>query len=104
MAATNTSLAADERGAYGIALSAATVDTVTFAEAVSAVEVISDGTAAIYVTVDGTAPTSKGKKTYEIPAAGSTLARTIKGNGNLTQVKLLSAGTPTYSVSKAAWA
>lgn len=71
--ATNT-VAADEQGVHGIQLAAGTVDTVTFTDDVSEIEIVNmTGTAAIYFTVDGTEPTVGGKKTRLLPAAITTV-------------------------------
>lgn len=88
-------------GAHAKTLSAATVDTVTFAADVEIVEIVSDGASAMYVTADGSAPTVAGANTWLLPAgAPSTRTlRTVLSNG--ATVKLISAGTPTYSVSRA---
>jgi hypothetical protein len=98
MAATNTSLAVDEVGAHAITLSASTVDTVTIARDCDQVEVMSDGAAAIYFTVDGSTPTVAGKKAYALPAAVGARQVTVPTSGS-TVVKLISSGTPTYSVT-----
>ena len=92
------SVAATERAAHAKTLTAATVDTVTFDADFSSIEVIShDGAAAIYFTVDGTTPTVGGANTYFIPAAVA--SREVKvGTAGDTAVKLISSGTPTYSV------
>jgi hypothetical protein len=92
-------LGAGDRGAYAKALVAATVDTVDLDGTAPAVEIVSSGSAAIYVTVDGTAPTVGGAKTWEIPAGTGPIVRTIRGNG-IGLVKLISSGTPTYSVTQ----
>lgn len=88
-------------GAYALALTASTVDTVTFADNVSDVEVGSDGTAAVYFTTDGSTPTVGGQGTYVLPAGaiGVRTARTVVSNG--ATVKLISAGTPSYWVARA---
>lgn len=83
-------------------LSAATVDTVNFAVFTPYVEIVTDGAALMYVTVDGTTPTSGGANTYVLPASAST--RTIRlgpSLGKNPSVKLISAGTPVYWVAAA---
>jgi hypothetical protein len=91
-------------GSYSNKLTAATVDEVVFADTLAAVEVTSDGAAKIYFTVDGSAPTVGGGNTHEVPA--TVAARTVlvpSTNPRVaTTVKLISAGTPEYSVSKVA--
>jgi hypothetical protein len=93
-------IAAGEIAAYGKALAASTVDTVTFtASDRNSVRVYNDtGTAAIHFTTDGTTPTVNGANTYRVPAsAGAYLTVEVLGGG-ATVVKLISSGTPTYSV------
>lgn len=81
-------------------LTANTVDTVTFLGAALSVEVMTDGTAAVYVTVDGTVPTISGANTYKLPAVGSWNTLTLSvPNESAPVVQLKSAGTPVYSVS-----
>lgn len=99
-----------DRAAHAKTLVAATVDTVTFpagdpaspgwARQPKKIKVISDGTADIYFTVDGSAPTVAGAKTYRIQSvAGSETATLNDGNPNdAVVVKLISAATPKYSV------
>lgn len=81
-------------------LTANTADTVTFLADALSIEVMTDGTAAVYVTVDGTTPTISGANTFKLPAVGSwnTLTLSVPNEG-APVVKLLSAGTPVYSVS-----
>jgi endonuclease YncB( thermonuclease family) len=88
-------------GAHAKTLVANTVDTVTFtATDVDEVEVLTDGTAAVYFTVDGSTPTVAGAGMWGIPAAPA--ARTVQvGTSGVTVVKVISAGTPLYSVSRA---
>lgn len=106
--ATSTTLTSGQRAAHGIALGAAAVDTVTFPRWVPEVEITSHSTSAIYFTVDGSTPTVGGAGTHVLPPAVST--RTVKTPRvdspstqarGVTVVKLISAGTPTYSVSEA---
>lgn len=82
-------------------LVAATVDTVTLSE-FSVVEVLNrDGVAAIYFTTDGSTPTVAGDNTQVLPAAvGGVQVSTINISGT-NVVKLISAGTPSYSVTGA---
>ena len=85
-------------GVYANTLVANTVDTVMFTTDALAVEVYSNGSAAIYVTVDGSTPTVGGGSTWELPALQC--VRTIRLTGpGIPVVKLISAGTPIYSVS-----
>lgn len=87
-------------GAYVKTLAATTVDTVTFNDDCESVEVRSNGAAAIYYTVDGSTPTVGGSNCYELPAIPSARAVGVPTAGK-TVVKLISPGTPEYSVSKA---
>lgn len=93
------SVAAAEVGAYAKVLVASTVDTVTIDRDCDMVRVHNDtGSAAIFFTVDGSAPTVNGQGTYRVPAfagAYSDVGVTTSGD---TTVKLISSGTPTYSV------
>ncbi len=101
-------------GVHEKALVASTVDTVTYAlgtpgtagaaRVPQAVEVYSDGAANIYVTVDGSAPTVAGTHCWRVPAvAGASVISVADAvPGDAVVVKLISSGTPTYSVSRAA--
>lgn len=93
------SVAAGMVGVHAKTLVANTIDAVNFATDPQHVEVVSDGAAAIYVSVDGVDPTVAGANTYVLPAA--VCARTIPHGGSPHAVKLISAGTPTYSVQVA---
>lgn len=97
------SVAAAEVGAIAKTLVAATVDTITFTgRDCDAVEVVTDGTAAVYVTVDGTTPTVAGANTYPLPAASVPVSRIMSvGSAGATVVKVISAGTPVYSALEA---
>ena len=86
--------------AYHAALTAASVDTVTLDHVTAKVEIINrSGTAEIYYTLDGTAPTVAGDDCYVVPAA---ISSAVRANPQVDQnqlvVKLISSGTPTYSV------
>lgn len=101
-------------GAHAKTLTANAVDTVTFAlgadQSVSGwgdvpkrVEIITDGAADIYVTVDGSTPTVAGAGTYRVPALPGSTVIDVRDNNPQDQVvvKLIAAGAPTYSVSRA---
>lgn len=92
-------VATGEVGVHGKALVASTVDTVTFTgRDCNAVEVLNEtGTAAIFFTVDGSTPTVNGNGTHMLPAAVSAL-ELEPPTGSATVVKLISVGTPSYSV------
>jgi len=90
---------AGQIGSYGLTLTASTVTEVDFVDDVDAVEIITDGAAAVYATVDGSAPTVGGGNCYYLPAvAGSKEIHPPTSGG--TVVKLISAGTPTVGVAK----
>jgi hypothetical protein len=94
------SIAAGEVAAYAKVLVASTVDTVTFTASDRArVRVYNDtGTAAIFFTVDGSTPTVNGANTYRVPASGGAYMDVEVLTGSATVVKLISSGTPVYSV------
>lgn len=93
-------VAAGERGVHAT-LVAATVDTVTFDRDCDRVEVLNaTGTADIYFTTEGSTPAVAGKNCYRLPSAIGALRVEPDANGN-TVVKLISAGTPSYSVTQA---
>lgn len=87
-------------GEYGsplFALTADEVSTVTFADDLDTVEVYSDGTAEVWWTADGTAPSSTGHG-YLIPTMGIDV-RGVPTSGG-TVVKLWSSGNPTVRVCR----
>jgi hypothetical protein len=93
-------VAAGAIGKHAFTLTANTVDTVTFADDISEVTVVSlDGAAAIYLTLDGSTPTVGGANTYVVPAAIGVAAFEPPTSGP-TAVKLISPGTPTVSVQR----
>lgn len=102
MPATNTTVDAHagEIAAHAVTLTAATVDTVTFTTDFDHVEVciLVTGGAPTYFTVDGSTPTVGGKHCYVLPDAVGSYEVEVPTAGN-TVVKLISAGTPTYSVT-----
>lgn len=89
-------------GVYSKTLVAATVDTVKSEGYLPALEIVSNGAEKIFVTIDGSAPTVGGENTYEIPKAAC--VRVIPNSGDRsideTVVKLISAGTPEYSIAR----
>lgn len=98
--ASYTIAATGENGVYAKTLAANTVDTVTIARAHDPVEVWADGTAAVYFTVDGSTPVVGANGTYEIPAGGAAVRDNVQTPGTAnTVVKLISTGTPKYSVT-----
>lgn len=94
---TDFAVAADEIGAHSKTLTANVVDTVQFADDVSRIEVVSDGAAELYFTVDGSNPTIGGANCYYLPAFGGAREVPVHTGG---LVKLKSAGTPKYSVAR----
>lgn len=92
-------VAATEIAAYDKTLVASTVDTVTFDRDCEYVRVtFESGSAAISISVNGTPPTVNGAGTYRLRAsAGASIEIPIPTAGD-TVVKLISSGTPTYSV------
>ena len=79
-------------------LVAAAVTTLTFDEDYGVVEVLNvDGAAAVYFTVDGSAPAVAQTGSHVLPAAigGVEIEPVTSG---VTVVKLISAGTPKVSV------
>lgn len=86
-------------GVHDKTLAANVVDAVNFADDPGEVEIVSDGAAKLYVTVDGTAPTVSGDATYLLPAVPC--SRVIAHPGDPRAVKLISVGTPVYSVMRA---
>lgn len=79
------------------------VDSVTFDEEIEAVEVLTDGSAAVYFTVDGSVPTVSGQHCFKIPATGAATSLTVwPPSRGLAEVQLISTGTPTYSVTRVA--
>lgn len=96
----NYSVADNEIGVHDKTLVANTVDTVTFADDLEALEVLSDGNAAIYFTVDGSDPTVGGNNTYKLPAVAAVQSISRIPTSGPTTVKLISKGTPTYDVTR----
>lgn len=95
------SVAADEHGVYAKTLVASTADTVTFTgRDIETIEVTADGSAAVYVTVDGSTPTVAGKATFELPIGAIGVRRIAVPSSGATVVKLISSGTPVYSVAE----
>lgn len=102
-----------EIGAHAKTLVAGTVDTVTFelgaqgtpgwARVPKRIEVLTDGADDIYVTVDGSTPTVGGANCWRVPAAAGATVIDVSDDDpeDAVVVKLISAGTPEYSVSRA---
>lgn len=95
----NHTIASSEVGVHNVLLTATQVDVFTFAKDPGTIEVLSDGAAAIYVTVDDSTPTVGGTHTYKLPAVPC--ARRISHKSSSAAVKVISAGAPTISVTRA---
>lgn len=93
-------VASTERGAYEKSLSANTVDTVTLNCALGgAIEIkVISGTAPVYCTFDGTAPTVKGNACWDVQP-GTAAQMWDVPFGTPAIVKLISSAAATYSVS-----
>ncbi|MFJ3984432.1 hypothetical protein [Streptomyces fungicidicus] len=90
-----------EWGIHGITLEAGTVTTVRFPDDVNEIEVLShDGLAPIYFTTDGSTPAVEGRACRVLPASISS-AQVQPPTAGPTIIKLISAGTPKVSVSRA---
>jgi hypothetical protein len=97
-------VAAGAIGVHAKTLAANTVDTVTFTDDVDWVEIISDGAAAVYVTVDGSTPTVAGGGTWEMPAGVQSVLTLPSPQPFATRaesVALISAGAAKYGVRAA---
>lgn len=76
------------------------VTTVTLDADAQEVEVLNrDGVAEIYFTVDGADPTVGGDDCHVLPAAIGALQVHAPGGG-VTDIKLISSGTPKFSVRR----
>lgn len=96
---TTSTMTATDIAKYGVALTASAIDTVTFARDADYVRVYNDtGTAAIYFTTDGSDPTVGGANCYRVPASAGAYTSVNVTGVSPTTVKLISSGTPTYSV------
>lgn len=97
--ATHSTASAQAIGIYGFALAAGVVDTVDFDSALDRVRISNhDGVAFIYARLDGTDPVAGHELTYEVPPQ---TALELDAPDGVTVVKLISAGAPRYSVSRA---
>jgi hypothetical protein len=91
--------------AYSVARSkhatlvAATVDTVTFSTDWQSVEILNRATSGdIYATVDGTTPVSGADDTIFVGPNQAVTVRLPTTGAGTDVIKLISAGTPAYSV------
>lgn len=100
-------------GAHEKTLVGSVVDTVTFVvgdpgtpgwgRMPKSVEVLSDGTSDVYFTVNGSTPTVGGTNCYRAPGYPGATVVDVRDSDvtDAVVVKLISSGTPTYSVSRA---
>lgn len=88
-------------GVHAKTLVGGTVDTVTFTgEDLSEVEVLTDGSDDIYVSFGAMAEPAIGSSDcWRVPALPGSSVLPVR-TSNDTVVKLISAGTPTYSISR----
>lgn len=99
MATTN--LTAGQIGAHAISLVGSAVDTVTCVDVWDVVKIVNiSGASPIYATTDGTAPTVAGANTYLVPGIAGASISVARGTTGSTTVKLISSGTPSYSVQR----
>ncbi len=81
-------------------LVAATADSVTLSTDYQSAEVMNRATTGdIYFTVDGTTPVSAADNTLVVPPGGSLVVTLPSSGAGNDVVKLISAGTPAYSVT-----
>lgn len=86
--------------AHAKTLVASTQDTVTFTGAdLTEVEIFTSGTAAIYVRIGTGSATVAGTDCWQVPAVAGSSTLPVRTSGD-TVIKLISSGTPTYSVSR----
>lgn len=98
--ASYTSTAA-EFGIYEKTLVASTVDTLTMSRVMGRIELITDGVASIFFTIDGSTPTVGGQGCYYVPAIACVREINLYPANTAAVIKLISVGIPKYSVSAA---
>lgn len=98
--ATTYTVTAGNVGTASFTLTANEVDTVNFAEDLRVVDVVSDGAAAVWYTLDGSSPTVGGAGCYYIPAGGAAVDTREPRTSSGTVVKLISAGAPVLRVQR----
>jgi hypothetical protein len=88
-------------GAHEKTLVADTADTVTFTGAdLAEVRIITDGAADIYVSFGSSStPAVAGSSSWRVPGVAGSTVLPVRTSGD-TVVKLISSGTPEYSVSR----
>ncbi len=94
-------VAEGERGVHAKTTAANTMDTVSFSDDCREVEVLSDGAASLYVTIDGPDATVAGAATDVLPFGGNCVRVVKSWETGPTVVRLISAGVVTYSVTRA---
>lgn len=92
-------VAASEVGAHKKLTTANTVDTINFGRKCLNIEVISDGSADLYFTVDGSVPTVDGNGGHRLPSGIPTAYDQAVYPLIATTVKVISSGAVTYSVT-----
>lgn len=96
-------IAGADLGLYAKTAGAGVEDVITVnrpnANNVVTLGVLSDGASAMYVTNDGTAAVVAAVNTYELPAGVVSKISVVLPVG-VTQLRLISAGTPKYSISR----
>jgi hypothetical protein len=81
-------------------LVADTQDTVTFTSAdLTEVEILTDGVADIYVRIGTGSAAVEGTQCWRVPAGSGSAVLPVHTSGD-TVIKLISAGTPKYSVGR----
>lgn len=88
--------------AHNIALTANVVTTVTIEDRnIATVDVISDGAASVFYTMDGSTPTVNGSNCYVLPAGAMGIDNRRTGNfAGAGTVSLISTGSATISVQR----
>jgi hypothetical protein len=81
-------------------LTANTVDTWTFSEDLNSVDIISDGLAPAFYTLDGSAPTVGGANSYLLLGSAITVDTRQPKVADVTVVKIISSSTPTVDVQR----
>lgn len=97
--ATHTATSPDDFSFPQTKLTANVEDRLEFKTSFEEIEVTSDGVEALYFTVDGSPPKIGGAQSHRLPRVPSTRTVEVPGGGN-TVVRLISEGTPTYSVQR----
>lgn len=96
---TDYTVAAGKVARHGINMTAAQADTVTFADNIGSVDVMSDGTANVYYTVDGSTPTVGGSNCYRLPSGMPGIdTRDTRNDAGIDVVKLIADGATVVSV------